>query len=242
LQYIRQEAVHKLDKREFDRFANEYYSLHAQNISVSGESPDFFAEYKIRDIAAEMSHRHIEPERVLDFGSGVGNSICWVKRYLPRAELTCVDVSKRSLDVAARRFPEHANFVHFDGLNLPFKDGKFDLAYAMCVFHHIAHKEHVPLLREIGRVIEPSGTLVIFEHNPYNPLTVRAVNTCEFDANARLIAACRMRNACLDGGFARAEVRYRMFFPRAFARMRVLEKYMAGIPLGAQYAVYASKS
>ncbi|SIT50192.1 hypothetical protein BN2476_750135 [Paraburkholderia piptadeniae] len=103
-----------------------------------------------------------------------------------RCNQPCVNVSRRSLEVAARRFPEHANFAHFDGLNLPFEEGKFDLAYAMCVFHHIAHIEHVPLLREIGRVLEPSGTLAIFKHNPYNPLTVRAVNTCEFDVNASI--------------------------------------------------------
>jgi hypothetical protein len=68
---------------------------------------------------------------------------------------------------------------------------------------------------------------------------VKAVNTCEFDANAKLIPALEMKSRCRDAGFSNVEVRYRIFFPRALAALRPLEKYMTRIPLGAQYAVYA---
>ena len=34
-----------MKKAEFDKFADEYYELHSANIRLSGESPDFFAEY-----------------------------------------------------------------------------------------------------------------------------------------------------------------------------------------------------
>lgn len=94
----------------------------------------------------------------------------------------------------------------------------------------------------MGRVLGSAGTLVIFEHNPYNPLTVKAVNTCEFDVNARLIVARQMKSACLAAGFSHVDIRYRIFFPRALSRLRMLEKYMTHIPLGAQYSVYALKS
>ncbi len=230
-----------MDKSEFDRFADEYLQLHAKNIAASGESPEFFAEYKVRDIAAELKARRRVPERVLDFGSGVGNSIPWMRKYLPAAQMTCVDVSERSLRVAANRFPGSARFVHVDGQTLPFNTAEFDLAYAMCVFHHIDHAEHVRLLRELARVLTPIGTLAIFEHNPYNPLTVQAVNTCEFDVNAKLIAARQMKAACVAAGFTQVDVRYRIFFPRALAGLRRLEKYMTGFPLGAQYSIFARK-
>ncbi|MCC8396220.1 class I SAM-dependent methyltransferase [Paraburkholderia sp. MMS20-SJTR3] len=229
-----------MDKAEFDSFADEYLALHARNIAVSGEGPEYFAEYKIRDIAEEMARRRIVPARMLDFGSGVGASIPWVKHYLPVAQLTCADVSDRSLDVARSRFPGAARFVHFDGRTLPFEAGEFNLAYAMCVFHHIDHAEHVDLLRELKRVVGPQGTVAVFEHNPLNPLTVRAVNTCEFDVNARLIAARDMKQACLDAGFTNVLVRFRIFFPHMLAKLRPLEKYLTVVPLGAQYSVYAS--
>ncbi|MDR5835831.1 class I SAM-dependent methyltransferase [Caballeronia sp. LZ034LL] len=229
-----------MDKAEFDSFADEYLALHTKNISASGEGPAFFAEYKIRDIAEEMARRNAVPARMLDFGAGVGTSVPWVRQYLPAAQLTCADVSERSLELAKSRFADDARFVHFDGRTLPFEPGEFDLAYAMCVFHHIDHAEHVSLLRELHRVVGARGTLVIFEHNPYNPLTVRAVNTCEFDVNARLITASKMQRACRDAGFTDVQVRYRIFFPHALAALRPLEKYLTHVPLGAQYAVYAT--
>ena len=40
-----------MDDAEFDRFADDYRSLHAANIRASGETPEFFAEYKVRDVA-----------------------------------------------------------------------------------------------------------------------------------------------------------------------------------------------
>ncbi|MGF6374121.1 ubiquinone/menaquinone biosynthesis C-methylase UbiE [Paraburkholderia sp. RAU6.4a] len=234
------ERMNSMDKAEFDSFADEYLSLHARNIAASGEGPEFFAEYKIRDIAEEMTRRDALPARMLDFGSGVGTSIPWVKRYLPDAQLTCADVSERSLEVAHSRFPDSSRFVHFDGHTLPFEQGEFNLAYAMCVFHHIDHAEHVHLLGELKRVVGPRGTVVIFEHNPLNPLTVRAVNTCEFDVNAKLITARNMKRACVDAGFSDVVVRFRIFFPHMLAKLRPLEKYLTHVPLGAQYAVYAS--
>ncbi|MGF6918335.1 SAM-dependent methyltransferase [Paraburkholderia sp. 40] len=110
----------------------------------------------------------------------------------------------------------------------------------MCVFHHIDHAEHVDLLGELKRVVGPRGTVVIFEHNPLNPLTVRAVNTCEFDVNAKLITARNMKRACLDAGFSDVVVRFRIFIPHMLAKLRPLEKYLTHVPLGAQYAVDAS--
>ena|GEM_PF-5345981 len=73
-----------------------------------------------------------------------------------------------------------------------------------------------------------------------NPLTVRAVNTCEFDVNAKLITARNLKQACLDAGFSDVAVRFRIFFPHMLAKLRPLEKYLTHVPLGAQYSVYAS--
>jgi ubiquinone/menaquinone biosynthesis C-methylase UbiE len=109
-----------------------------------------------------MVRRHETPRRLLDFGSGVGASIPWVRRYLPGASLTCADVSERSLEVAQGRFTDQARYIHFDGSMLPFESVEFDLAYAMCVFHHIDHAKHVDLLRELRRVVGQNGTVVIF--------------------------------------------------------------------------------
>jgi SAM-dependent methyltransferase len=233
-----------MDEAEFDKFADEYRALHAANIRLSGEAPEYFAEYKVTDVVAEL--RRVSPMRaaapaVLDFGAGVGYSVPFFARHLPDARVTCLDVSRRSLELGAARHGTLAEFVHFDGATIPHEDGRFDVAVASCVFHHIPRGEHVRLLGEIRRVLATDGLLMIFEHNPLNPLTRHAVNTCAFDENAELIAAGAMRSRVRAAGFAAPEVRYRIFFPRLLRALRPLEARLTWLPLGAQYSIAARR-
>ena len=231
-----------MDEAEFDKFAAEYRDLHAASIRLSGEAPEYFAEYKIKDIASELARAGKPLDvRVLDFGAGVGYSIPFFRRHLPGSRLTCLDVSWRSLEIGEARFPGAAEFRHFDGVTIPYPEASFDLTLASCVFHHIPHAEHVRLLGEIRRVLAPGGMLFVFEHNPLNPLTRHAVDTCEFDANAVLVGARAMRARVLAAGFASARIRYRIFFPALLRALRGLERHLAWLPLGAQYYVCAAK-
>lgn len=233
-----------MDEAEFDKFADEYYAMHAASISASGEGPEYFAEYKIIDIAREhglCSGTKNASLKILDFGAGNGGSVPYVHKHFPSGQLTCLDVSRRSLEIAEKRFPSLAHYVHFDGTHIPFPDEHFDIAYAACVFHHIDHAEHVSLLQELRRVIRPSGSLFVFEHNPYNPLTVRVVNSCPFDENAKLIQGANMKQRLIAAGFTDASIHYRIFFPHALRALRPLEKAIAWLPLGGQYYALANK-
>lgn len=229
-----------MKQSEFDKFAHEYAELHRANIAASGEGPEYFAEYKIRDLRdlCAAPGRDRLPERILDFGAGIGASVEHVGRYFPAARLTCVDVSIASLRIAAQRFAGAADFVAFDGRALPFADGSFDCAFSACVFHHIEPALHVGLLAELRRVLRPGGLIAVFEHNPLNPLTVQAVRTCPFDENAILLRAATLKRRLVEAGFAGAAARYRIFFPHALKRLRPLERWMKWLPLGAQYYVY----
>lgn len=228
-----------MDRAEFDRFADEYEALHARNIRLSGERPDFFARYKVDDVARLLAPA--SPQRILDFGAGVGASVPHFRAFFPRARLVCLDVSERSLAIAAQRHPDAAEFLPFDGATIPLPDASLDLAFAACVFHHIPAQAQVPLLQELHRVLQPGGHFVLFEHNPLNPLTVRAVNTCEFDAHAVLIRAGLMRRRLQAAGFADVRLRYRLFFPHALRHLRGCEAALGWLPLGAQYRLSARR-
>ena len=230
-----------MEQAEFDKFAAEYEALHAQNIAISGEPPEYFAEYKAIDVARYLSAAGVNARRLLDFGAGVGGSIPHFRRHLPDARVTCVDVSQSSLDIGAGRFKGDAEFKHFDGATIPFPDGAFDVAFAACVFHHIDAAEHVPLFAEIGRVLRPGGFLFVFEHNPIDPLTVRAVNMCPFDENAVLIRRHTLRKRIGEAGLRVARADFRIFFPRPLRSLRWLESWLTWCPLGAQYVVVARK-
>ena len=229
-----------MKQSEFDKFAHEYAELHRANVAASGEDPEFFAEYKIRDLRDLYATREPGrmPNRILDFGAGIGASVAPIRRHLPDAQLTCVDVSVASLRIAAQRFPDKADFVAFDGVRLPLADGVFDCVFSACVFHHIEPALHVGLLAELRRVLRPGGLIMIFEHNPLNPLTVQAVRTCPFDENAILMRANTLKGRLVEAGFSGAAARYRLFFPRALRLLRPLERWMKWVPLGAQYYVF----
>ncbi|MER9236583.1 methyltransferase domain-containing protein [Mesorhizobium sp. M0622] len=226
---------------EFDQFAREYHEQHAASIRLSGETPDFFARYKIDDVATVLSRSGAKPRRILDFGAGVGNSLGPMRAAFPDSEIVLLDPSQGSLDIAARRFPDQAEFRHFDGETIPYENGSFDVAFAACVFHHIPENLHVSLLKEIERVLANGGRFFLFEHNPWNPLTRHAVRNCAFDENAVLIDATQMRKRIAAAGFSGLDIVYRIFFPRLLARLRPLERFLTSLPLGAQYFVHAVK-
>ncbi len=228
-----------MNRAAFDRFADEYHALHAQNIGVTGETPEYFAEYKIRDVFNQTRNAKNASEnlKVLDFGCGVGSSVPFWRRYFPACHLVCADVSPRSLDIANDQFRDAADYVLFEGGNLPLRSEVFDIAFSACVFHHIPGAEHLALLQEIRRVLIKGSRLYLYEHNPLNPLTLRAVNTCPFDQDAVLIPPWRMRRAFRDAGFDNLSLSFRVFFPRALKHLRFLESCLAFLPLGAQYCI-----
>jgi ubiquinone/menaquinone biosynthesis C-methylase UbiE len=230
-----------MDRFQFDRVADEYRTLHARNIRHTGETPEFFAEYKIKDVATALADEVGERLRILDFGTGVGNSLPYFRKYFPQSVIIGADVSSRCLALAAQRFPGIASLVVFDGERLPFHDQSFDAVLAANVFHHIEPQEHPKHLSDLCRVLRPGGRLFLFEHNPFNPLTVHAVHTCEFDQDAQLVRPRVLRGCLKAAGFSVVKVRFRIFFPHFLRGLRPLEEWMTFLPLGAQYCATATR-
>lgn len=227
-----------MSSAEFDRHAAKYREIHKRNISVSGEEPEYFADYKMRDFKALVSEVKLPLDgRYLDFGSGVGISVRPFLEHLPRARLVCADVSAESLALSKQTYGELVERAWMPDGELPFRDAEFDGAFACCVFHHIPHDQHRKALNELRRVLKPGGLLMVYEHNPFNPLTVRAVGTCPFDENAVLLTARQLQLNAEAAGLQQHRCDYRVFFPAALARLRPLEDRLRWLPLGAQYFV-----
>lgn len=231
-----------MDKAEFDKYADEYKELNKGVIGISGEKSGFFAEYKVKDTAKLIRKFGFKENlSILDFGSGIGESVPFFLRHLPGCQLTCLDVSRKSLNIAADRFNGQASFLHFNGERIPLADNSFDVVFTACVFHHIPPVLHHSMVLEISRVLKPGGIFIAFEHNPYNFLTVRSVNACAFDEHAILIRGRDFRKLLSGNGLVEDKLHYRIFFPGILRFLRPLEKFMRWLPLGAQYYVYAKK-
>jgi SAM-dependent methyltransferase len=224
---------------EFDRYAGSYGALHQKSIRMSGEPPDYFAAYKIDWIAKQPDTMPDKAIDVLDFGCGVGGSLGHLQRGFPRARLCGADVSGASLDHARSAHPEVTLRLIENG-RLDWPDASFDLAMAACVFHHIPPAERLAWASELRRVLRPGGRLFLFEHNPANPLTRKVVRECAFDKDAILLPHKETLSLLQEAGFSATKLDYIVFFPRALAALRPLERALAWLPLGAQYVASAT--
>lgn len=108
---------------EFDLLADEYRVQHKENIAITGESPEYFAEYKIADLAELLNRLILPTSKILDFGSGIGNSLPYFRKYFSSSEISCADVSARSIEIAQNRFPGQENYVQIDK-NIPLSNSK----------------------------------------------------------------------------------------------------------------------
>jgi SAM-dependent methyltransferase len=215
---------------KFDAYAENYLALHAKNITASGEEPSYFADYKVRCLERLLGGDFAEP--VLDYGCGVG---MLTERLSARwADVHGFDPSPDSVAQARGRAAQ-ATFHHQREL-LP--AAYFGVVVLANVLHHVPPPERPALIQFVATRLRPgSGRLVVFEHNPLNPLTRRAVATCEFDDDAILLWPGELRRLLADNALTRVERRFIVFFPRFLAALRWSEPYLGWLPLGAQMMV-----
>ena len=223
-----------MTKIDFDQYAGQYEALIAAQTNFFDRDNDYFIRYKVeraKQLAGDV-------DAVLDFGCGIGRAMPYFRAAFPNADVVGCDPSADSLAVARRENPD-CRFFPMDEL-VP--TTKFDLVLASCVFHHIAPAERQDALRYCYDRLKPGGHLVIFEHNPFNPVTQRLVSTCPFDADAVLLRMSETVRRMREAKFEIAETGYCLFFPSQLASLRPMEKYLSWLPLGGQYFVSGVKA
>jgi hypothetical protein len=94
---------------------------------------------------------------------------------------------------------------------------------------------------ELGRILKPGGRLHVFEHNPRNPLVRYVIARTPIDANAILLDAREVRQSLQAAGRYQLTTDYLMFMPPGLAFLAPVDRALAWLPLGAQYAVAARK-
>ena len=224
---------------DFDHHADTYREDVKNAISWSGKDVDYFAKGKADLLRALVARRLGDPcgQRVLDVGCGVGVT----DRFLTGcfAQLHGIDLAADAVEQARAANPS-VHYRAYEGGRMPFEDGSVDVAFTICVLHHVPPAEWVAFAREMRRVVRPGGLVVVFEHNPLNPLTRVSISRCPFDEDVTLLRAGTTENLLREVGLHDPERRFFFFLPlRDIAESR-LERTLARLPLGAQYYVAAT--
>ena len=107
--------------------------------------------------------------------------------------------------------------------------------------HHVPPPDRARFSSELARVVRPGGIVVVFEHNPFNPLTRLAVARCDFDEDAVLLSPRRTVELLEGAGLRSVEQRYVILFPSDRRRLRALERAARRLPLAAQFYVAARR-
>jgi tRNA (cmo5U34)-methyltransferase len=103
---------------------DEYIAL------MESELPDY---YRLQDAAARATGAGAS--RLLELGTGTGESALRVLRAHPGASLVGIDESEDMLRVARERLP--GADLRVSRLEDPLPDGPFDLVFSVLAIHHV---------------------------------------------------------------------------------------------------------
>jgi SAM-dependent methyltransferase len=228
-----------IDHAAFDEYADRYEDALNRGLALSGESPDYFAEQRV-DHTADwlLAVGAAAPERVADFGCGVGGTLPHLRRCFLDARLLGVDVSPESIARARAAHGDIARFEVVDGQPI---GADYDVVYCNGVFHHILPADRGSWVRRILEMLRPGGLFALWENNPWNPGTRWVMRRIPFDRDAIPLPPPEARRMLSSAGFAVVGTHYCFYFPRALRALRPFERLGRRVPLGAQYCVLARK-
>jgi tRNA threonylcarbamoyl adenosine modification protein (Sua5/YciO/YrdC/YwlC family) len=99
--------------------------------------------------------------RILELGTGTGETALRLLARHPGAELVGIDESASMLDVARERLPAERVTLRVARLEQPLPDGPFSLvASALCV-HHLDGPAKADLFARVRALLEPGGRFVL---------------------------------------------------------------------------------
>ena len=231
----------------FDRVARDYEKIHNRSLPPGVRSDEFVAQ-KAANVARWITDGYEHKGFCfLDFGCGNGRLF----KYLLESDLLKPLVEQGGLrlfgyDTSAESLKEAKAIAGDDRIclvhdlgNLP-ADIRFDLVISCNVFHHIVPTERAAAAKTLRAWMKPKARLVIWEHNPFNPLTRLIVKACPFDKEARLLTLNTATHLFETNSYRYLKHAYVNVFPPRLQRLNAVaaaEVKLSRLPIGAQYWV-----
>jgi SAM-dependent methyltransferase len=220
----------------FDEFTDNYNQLLNNSTKFFSSSEQYFAQYKVDEVRRSLTSL---PSSILEYGCGIGRNIHYLKTAYPDAILEGSDISEASLELARKLNPSINFFNEENGFD---KAKTYDLIFIAGVFHHIPPLLRDSVISNLKERLSSTGSLFIFEHNPFNPITRNIVDKCPYDEDAILLKPSEMKSRLSNAKFEIVETKFCLFIPPKLKSLIFLERYLSWLPLGGQYWVHARQS
>lgn len=104
-------------------------------------------------VAESVLGAYPDGTRLLDLGCGRGESRAFFLERRPSIAWIGLDI-EQSPEVNQRQAAE-GDFRSYDGVNIPFEDGAFDLIFSRQTFEHVQFPHEV--MKQVARVLRPGG-------------------------------------------------------------------------------------
>ena len=220
------------EKTDYDKQLN-------QGLKISGENKNYFSINRIKDLKSQLP-KNFKPQRVLDYGCGVGDSTRFLSDFFPSAKIFGFDSNKKKISCANKSYA--SSLISFHGPGELDEINDFDLCYVNGVFHHISPPKRKDVINFIFTKLAYGGYFALFENNPWNPGTRLVMKMIPFDKDAKPLTVFQCQHLVLEGGFSLySPPRYLFYFPRFLSCLRFFERRLIRFPLGAQYYILTIK-
>ncbi len=120
-----------------------------------------------REVLSQFRH---EPRRAYDVGCGGAGTLGIMRSLFPNAELVGGDLSARRLTdghAISERMGWNITFRQEDGRHVAEEDNSFDAVISYALHHEMPRDVTRAILREMHRILEPGGEIVINDIPPF---------------------------------------------------------------------------
>lgn len=118
------------------------------------------------------------PQRVLDIGCGTATLSILMKKQYTKAIVIGIDGDPKILRIAEKKLKESNVTIELvQGLSysLPFPDNYFDVVTSSLMLHHLSKEDKHRTIREVYRVLKPSGEFNVADWGKTNLWGIRVL-------------------------------------------------------------------